>query len=291
MSTKKTGLGLGVGLLFADDKQKELYFECDVNQIVPNTHQPRTHFDTETLEELTASIREHGILQPLVVQELGNGNYQLVAGERRLRASLKAGLKTVPVIIKEIKNEDDLLEIALIENIQRKDLNVIEEAEAYNKLIEKFHYTQEEAAQKVGKKRSTITNILRLLQLPDYVKQDLHENKLTEGHARVLLRLVDNPVELQTIRNQILQKNLSVRQTENSIQKKQKHKKTPLISGQEGMASEYCLNIRNQIANCLQTNVRVVQNGTRGKIEIEYYSIDDLERVVQIIVGKKNNRD
>lgn len=287
MSTKKTGLGQGVGLLFAADSQKELYFECDITKITPNIHQPRIQFDTEALEELTASIREHGVLQPLVVQELDNENYQLIAGERRLRASLKAGLLTVPVIIKEIKNEDHLLEIALIENIQRKDLNVVEEAEAYNKLIEKFHYTQEEAAQKVGKKRSTITNILRLLQLPEYVKQDLHEKKLTEGHARVLLRLIDQPKELQEIRNKILQKNLSVRQTENSIRKKQHHIRSSAISTiapeQERIPEEYCSSLRNKIENSLQTKVCIVQNGTRGKIEIEYYSLDDLERVAKQI--------
>lgn len=287
MTTNKTGLGMGVGILFGDDKEKELYFECDIEKIIPNLHQPRTQFDEESIEELKISIQEHGIIQPLVVKEQKDGSYQLIAGERRLRASLRAGLKTVPVVIKEVKDDDHLLELALIENIQRKDLNVIEEAEAYNKLIEKFHYTQEQAAQRVGKKRSTITNILRLLQLPDYVKQDLHNNELTEGHARVLLRLIDTPNELKEIRNLILQKKLSVRQTESSIQKKQQHISNATKKfnpSPEEISSDYSLSLTNQIANALKSKVNITQSGSRGKIEIEYYSLDDLERVVQLII-------
>ncbi|MDZ7586753.1 MAG: ParB/RepB/Spo0J family partition protein, partial [Patescibacteria group bacterium] len=163
MSVKKTGLGQGVSLLFAQEDEDEKYFECDIDKIIPNKHQPRSYFEEQGLEELTQSIEEHGVIQPLVVTNQHDGYYQLIAGGRRLRASQRAGLKKVPVIVRAVENDDSLLELALIENIQRKDLNVIEEAEAYNKLIEKFNYTQEQAAQRVGKKRSTITNILRLL--------------------------------------------------------------------------------------------------------------------------------
>jgi ParB family transcriptional regulator, chromosome partitioning protein len=287
MSAKKTGLGQGVGLLFGQEEE-EKYFECDIEKIIPNKHQPRSYFEEEGLTELTLSIEEHGVIQPLVVTTQEDGFYQLIAGERRLRASQRAGLKKVPVIIRTVDNEDSLLELALIENIQRKDLNVIEEAEAYNKLIEKFSYTQEQAAQRVGKKRSTVTNILRLLQLPPYIKTDLEQGSLTEGHARVLLRIVDSPSELQDLRNQIIQKSLSVRQTENSIRKKN-GSKPPVTANPGGQSIEipvsYCTNLTNQLTNALHSKVTITQNGSRGKIEIDYYSVDDLERVIALITS------
>lgn len=290
MSIKKTGLGQGVGLLFANENEDEKYLECDIEKIIPNKYQPRSYFEEEGLDELTQSIEEHGVIQPLLVTTQEDGYYQLIAGERRLRASLRAGLKKVPVIIRAVDNDDSLLELALIENIQRKDLNVIEEAEAYNKLIEKFNYTQEQAAQRVGKKRSTITNILRLLQLPNYVKNDLEQGTLTEGHARVLLRILDSPSELQELRNQIIKKNLSVRQTEQSIRKSKGTGKASLLSKNTPHLLEipqsYCLSLTNQLTNTLNSKVTINQSGGRGKIEIDYYSLDDLERVIGLIVSK-----
>jgi len=290
MSVKKTGLGQGVGLLFANDED-EKYFECDIEKIVPNKHQPRRYFAEEGLDELTQSITEHGVIQPLIVTTQSDGSYQLIAGERRLRASQRAGLKKVPVIIRPVDNDDSLLELALIENIQRKDLNVIEEAEAYSKLIEKFNYTQEQAAQRVGKKRSTITNILRLLQLPPYIKSDLEQGSLTEGHARVLLRILDSPSELQELRNQIIQKNLSVRQTEKSIRKTTGTGKASITAKQGTHLIEipqsYCTALTNKLTNVLQSKVVISQSGSRGKIEIDYYSLDDLERVIDLIISKQ----
>ncbi|MCX5869058.1 MAG: ParB/RepB/Spo0J family partition protein [Deltaproteobacteria bacterium] len=290
MSVKKTGLGQGVGLLFANEED-EKYFECDIEKIIPNKHQPRRYFAEEGLDELTQSITEHGVIQPLIVTTQPDGSYQLIAGERRLRASQRAGLKKVPVVIRTVDNDDTLLELALIENIQRKDLNVIEEAEAYNKLIEKFNYTQEQAAQRVGKKRSTITNILRLLQLPPYIKNDLEQGSLTEGHARVLLRIVDNPSELQELRNQIIQKNLSVRQTEKSIRKTTGTGKASITAKQEAHLAEipqsYCTTLTNKLTNVLQSKVVISQSGSRGKIEIDYYSLDDLERVIDLIISRQ----
>lgn len=287
MSIKKTGLGQGVGLLFVNDEE-EKYLECDIEKIIPNKHQPRSYFEEEGLNELTLSIEEHGVLQPLLVAMQEDGLYQLIAGERRLRASLRAGLKKVPVIVRVVDNDDSMLELALIENIQRKDLNVIEEAEAYNKLIERFNYTQEQAAQRVGKKRSTITNILRLLQLPEYIKSDLEQGALTEGHARVLLRIIDSPTELQELRNQIIKKNLSVRQTEQSIRKAKGTGKSTLSSNQGALLLEipnsYCTSLTNQLTNTLHSKVHITQNGSRGKIEIEYYSLDDLERLIGLMV-------
>jgi ParB family transcriptional regulator, chromosome partitioning protein len=293
MSVKKTGLGQGVGLLFSNEED-EKYFECDIEKIVPNRHQPRHYFAEEGLDELTQSITEHGIIQPLVVTTQPDGSYQLIAGERRLRASQRAGLKKVPVVIRTVENDDSLLELALIENIQRKDLNVIEEAEAYNKLIEKFNYTQEQAAQRVGKKRSTITNILRLLQLPTNIKNDLEEGNLTEGHARVLLRMLDTPLELQELRDQIIQKNLSVRQTEKSAGKASGTGKASQTIIQKEKTIEiprsYCESLTNKLANTLQSKVVISQNGSRGKIEIDYYSLDDLERVIDLITSHQTPR-
>ena len=288
MSVKKTGLGQGVNLLFPQEDEGERYFECEIEKIIPNQHQPRNYFEEDALNELAESIKEHGIIQPLVVTAPENGTYQLIAGERRLRASQRAGLKKIPVIIRNTTNEDSLLELALIENIQRKDLNVIEEAEAYNKLIEKFHYTQEQTAQRVGKKRSTVTNILRLLQLPSYIKTDLEQGTITEGHARVLLKLIDNPSELQAIRDQIIQQNLSVRQTENIIRAKTTRKKSSLTTANHDLQSleisqQYCAALVTRLTNVLQSKVTLTQNGNRGKIEIEYYSLDDLERVTNLI--------
>lgn len=287
MTAKKTGLGQGVGLLFSQEEE-EKYFECDIEKIIPNKHQPRSYFEEEGLNELTQSIEEHGVIQPLVVTNQHDGYYQLIAGERRLRASLRAGLKKIPVIIRSVDNDESLLELALIENIQRKDLNVIEEAEAYNKLIEKCNYTQEQAAKRVGKKRSTITNILRLLQLPGYIKNDLEQGALTEGHARVLLRILDTPTELQNLRDQIIQKNLSVRQTEKSIRKTQGTGKTSLLATPPvELSPSYCMALSNQLTNVLHSKVTISQNGSRGKIEIDYYSLDDLERVMGLLISNQ----
>ena len=290
MSVKKTGLGQGVGLLFANEED-EKYFECDIEKIVPNKHQPRRYFAEEGLDELTQSITEHGVIQPLIVTTQPDGSYQLIAGERRLRASQRAGLKKVPVVIRSVDNDDSLLELALIENIQRKDLNVIEEGEAYSKLIEKFNYTQEQAAQRVGKKRSTITNILRLLQLPPYIKNDLEQGSLTEGHARVLLRILDSPSELQELRNQIIQKNLSVRQAEKSIRKTTGPGKASITAKQGPQLAEipqsYCTTLTNKLTNVLQSKVVISQSGSRGKIEIDYYSLDDLERVIELMISRQ----
>ena len=217
---KIKGLGQGVGVLFSNEEDEELYFECNIDHITPNKHQPRNHFDEKELGELAESIKEHGVLQPLVVRRLdGATGYELIAGERRFRASKLLGLATVPVIVRDIEDENTLLELALIENIQRTDLNPIEEAEAYNNLIEKFNYTQEQAAQKLGKSRSAVANILRLLNLPSFVQEDLIQGVLSEGHARTLLRLADNPATIKEARDLIISKKLSVRQSESLVRK------------------------------------------------------------------------
>jgi len=288
---KTTGLGQGVNLLFGGDIEDEKFFDCDINKIIPNKHQPRRLFDETELKELTLSIKENGVIQPLIVNSRKNdGYYELIAGERRLRASKLAGLSTVPVVLYEIENEDSLLELALVENLQRKDLNPIEEAEAYNKLIEKFGYTQEQTAQRVGKNRTTITNILRLLNLPGLIKDDLIQGVLSEGHARSLLRLGDDLSAIEKVRDEIINKKLSVRQTESLVKKinnSPRVVKSSVPDEKDGeIPKSYSSALSNQLGNKLHTKVFIHQNGSRGKIEIEYYSLDDLERLISLIVGE-----
>jgi len=285
------GLGRGVDLLFNTDEEDEKYFECDVDKIIPNEFQPRTHFDEDAIKELANSIKEKGIIQPLVVTQYTDGKYRLIAGERRLRASKTVGLTKVPVIIRKISGDDELLELALIENVQRKDLNPIEEAEAYEKLIKIFSYTQEQAAEKVGKKRSTVTNRLRLLQLPDFIKDDISYGRLTEGHSRAILRLAGDESAMKQARDQIISKGLSVRQAEKLTSRmKQTIKKNPsLVQSKSNLSipSSITTGLITKITNKLDSKIQLVQNGSRGKLEIEYYSLDDLERLVDLISGEE----
>lgn len=285
--TKAKGLGQGVSLLFGEDEVTEKYFECNIEDIVPNKYQPRTYFNEDDLLELSDSIREKGIIQPLVVTNNGEDTYGLIAGERRLRASKLAGLTHVPVVLLEVDNEDALLELALIENVQRTDLNPIEEAEAYRKLIDKFGYTQEETAQRVGKKRSTITNMLRLLKLPNSIQNDVSHGLLSEGHGRALVKLVDDPVKMHQIRDMIVKNGLSVRQTEKTIKKTVSVKTTIKRSDEhidDQIPSSYLKALTTQLTNKLNSKVAINQNGSRGKIEIEYYSLDDLDRVTSMLL-------
>jgi ParB family chromosome partitioning protein len=245
-------------------------------------------FDQEELTELANSIRENGVIQPLIVSRSSKKKFTLIAGERRLRASKMAGLKTVPVVVRELRNDDELLEFALIENIQRTDLNPLEEAEAYRKLIDKFGLTQEEAAQKVGKNRSTVANSVRLLQLPTYIKDDLLSGLLSEGHARALLAVLASPATMKEIRDQIVAKQLSVRQAEKLI-KTHTREVSPTKSPGRTKEKEFSRSVKksfeNQLTNRLSSQVIINQKGSRGKIEIEYYSYDDLERIISMVVG------
>ncbi|MBU0944770.1 MAG: ParB/RepB/Spo0J family partition protein [Proteobacteria bacterium] len=288
MAAKK-GLGRGVDLLFNQEQVEEKYFECEIGNIVPNQYQPRSHFDEASLAELADSIAVNGIIQPLVVVANSDGTYGLIAGERRLRASKQIGLQTVPVVLREIKSDDELLELALIENVQRKDLNPIEEAEAYEKLIEVFSYTQEQAAQKVGKKRSTVTNRLRLLQLPDFIKNDVLQSQLSEGHARALLRLSEDNAAMKEARDQIVSKGLSVRQAEkltSRMRQTRRSGRTPPPRENNTIPASFSHALITRMTNKLNSKVQLIQNGNRGKLEIEYYSLDDLERVIDLIAGE-----
>ncbi len=285
---KMQGLGRGVDLLFNQEEEDEKFFLCDIEKIIPNQYQPRSHFDETSLRELADSIKEKGVIQPLVVVPNDDGTYGLIAGERRLRASQLINLETVPVVTREVNGDDELLELALIENVQRQDLNPIEEAKAYEKLIKVFDYTQEQAAEKVGKKRSTVTNRLRLLQLPDFIQDDIANKALTEGHARAILRLSDDPMAMKMARDQIVKKGMSVRQAEKltsrmkqeqTINKNVQQKQSPKLP------DSFSTSLVNRVTNKLHSKVNLIQNGSRGKLEIEYYSLDDLERVIELITS------
>jgi len=290
----KNVLGRGVGALLPDEGEgdPERFFLCDIDKIKPNPQQPRAYFDPEKLEELAESIRDRGVIQPLLVSRAKGNRYHLIAGERRLRAARLAELDEVPVVVMDTDSADEQLELALIENIQRHDLNAIEEATAYARLIEEFSLTQEEVARRVGKKRSTITNVLRLLKLPPVIQEDVVQQRLTEGHARVLLRFQDNEPFMLDMRERILAEKLSVRQAEQLGRKERKKSSLPRkkrrgsnVKEAGELPSSYCNALTNQVTNALNTKVRIVQNGERGKLEIEYYSFDDLERLVSLLTS------
>ncbi len=288
----KAVLGRGVAALLsnADEAEREdRYFLCDIDKIQANPNQPRVFFDAEKLQELAASIREKGVIQPLLVTRGPGNQYTLIAGERRLRAAKLAELEEVPVILLDRAGQDESLELALIENIQRQDLNPIEEAQAYARLMEDFQLTQEEVGRKVGRQRSTIANALRLLALPSAIQQDVAMGALSEGHARVLLRVKDDTEKLQSVRDKILNEGLSVRAAERLCARNPGLPTKNASSGsttaaQAGLPASYCQDLSIQLANHLHSRIRIVQQGQRGRLEIEYYSRDDLDRLVGLIL-------
>ena len=284
------GLGKGLGSLLPETQENNSskdYFLCPIETIQANTYQPRKVMDNDALAELSASISQKGILQPLVVSKTGAGEYELIAGERRLRAAKLAGLAEVPVIVRDAGSQERL-ELALIENIQRQNLNPLEEAEAYQQLIDEFDLTQEEVAKQVGKERSTVANTIRLLNLPDYARDDLAIGIISMGHARVLLS-VEDPQDCKSLRDEIIKKKLSVREAEQWAKKlKNKSKPAatpPLVKKENGdLPESYCATLNNDLVRYLGTKSKIIQNGSRGKLEIEYYSADDLERLISIII-------
>lgn len=260
--------------------------EIDIDLIEPNNFQPRTIFDEERLEQLAQSIKANGIIQPLLVRRLSGERYQLVAGERRWRAAQRAGLQRVPCVVKEIP-EDKMLELALIENIQRQELNAIEEAHAYKRLIEALGLTQEMVAQRVGRDRTFITNYLRLLRLPEDIQRMVEAEQLSMGHARALLG-VDEPDIQRKLAKEVSEKGLSVRQIERAIKR--------IV---EGEATETVTTIKqdpnfkaaeDKLRRKLSSKVHIVvsQKSNGGKIEIEFFDDSDLNRIYEIIMGKEN---
>jgi ParB family transcriptional regulator, chromosome partitioning protein len=252
------------------------FFECEIDQIRPNPYQPRTHFSEAELAKLAGSIKEQGIIQPLLVRSAETG-YELIAGERRLRAAKIAGLQKVPVVLKDVSDTDSL-EISIIENIQREDLNPLEEAEAYQRLITEFKLTQEQAAVRVGKSRSAVANFLRLRQLSHPIKTSIQDGTLTMGHARALLG-AENPALQNAAWREIVSKGLSVRQTESLIKKLKQIKKgaKDKIRSSE---DRYFSDLADELSRQFGTRIQIKRRGKRGRVEIEFYSDEDLDRLI-----------
>ena len=286
MATKRIALGKGLGALLPELGQAEprtlLY--CGIEEILPNRAQPRKHFDESKLQELAESIKEKGILEPLIVRRTEQG-YELIVGERRWRAAQKAGLKEVPVLVKETERRG-ALEISLIENMQREDLNPIEEAEAFKHLIEEFNISQEDLSKRIGKDRTTVTNILRLLKLPLEIRDQLLQNRITSGHSRAILSL-ENKEKQKELCALIIKRGLSVREAE-AIAKRwsEKPEKSVAPTRKKGDLESQLSSLQDSMRKYLGTKVHISQKGKRGKIEIEYYSHEDLERIVETILGK-----
>lgn len=278
------GLGRGMAALLPmtdlNDDGK-VYFICPIEQIRPNRKQPRKHFALDKLEELAASIKENGIIQPLVVTH-NNDGYEIIAGERRWRAAQKAGLHELPVVIREA-SDDAIMELALIENIQRQDLNAIEEANAYQALIEQFQLSQDEIAKKVGKNRTTITNAIRLLKLPETIQSDIIEERLSMGHARALLSL-ENEEQINKARHEIIQRQLSVRATEELVRhlKTSAHAQEPPKRLQQ---PDLLMNaLEEQLQKRFQSKVTIKKIGTKGgRLEIHFCDPDELTRIIDLL--------
>ena len=292
-------LGRGLSALLSETSPvataNEELREVDIDLIEPNNVQPRTRFDETQLEELAQSIRANGVVQPILVRKANGGRYQIVAGERRWRAAQRAGLQRIPSVIRDVP-DDKMLELALIENIQRQELNAIEEAYAYKRLIETFNLTQETVAQRVGRDRTFVTNYLRLLRLPKDIQLLVEENKLSMGHARALLGIDDADKQRQIARN-IIERNLSVRDTERTVKR--------VVAGGETDATAATptstekgsdANVRaaeSKLRRRLGTQVHILpnQSGVGGKIEVQYYNEPDLQRVYELIMGSQNVSD
>ena len=282
MAAKKGGLGKGFDALFADNSLEESSnsaVRLKLMDIEPNREQPRKQFDETLLAELADSIAQHGVIQPLVVRPLKDGGYQLVAGERRWRAARMAGLYEVPVVIKELTDEETI-ELAMVENLQREDLNPLEEAQGYKYMMEKLSIPQEEAAKKVGKSRPAVANALRLLSLPDEILKMVESKELSPGHARALLSFGTED-EMIAIANLIVKKGLSVREVERLAKQSKKVKKSAAPKKRDTFYEEVELALSNSAGR------RAKVKETSKTIEIEYFDNDDLAAIVKAITGDK----
>lgn len=296
MSEKKKQFGLGRGLsslipgeiLSNEEKDKlhthlsEIFQEIEISKIQFNPYQPRSQFEDKNIEELSESIKVNGVIQPITLRKLGN-NYQLISGERRIRAALKAGLTRIPAFIINVDEDYKMLEIAIIENIQREDLNPIDLANGLKKLSEEFNLTQEEIAKRVGKDRSTITNFIRLLKLPVSVQDSLRNGEISIGHAKVLLSLGDSEL-IKRIWKKIITENLSVRATEKLVSNFLNNLKN--IKGTYQKVKQPDSNIvhyEKEISQILGTKVKIMNKHNKGKIVIEFYSLEELERIIETL--------
>ncbi len=284
MMTKKKGLGKGLDALLPDwdalESSGEGFYRIDPREIRPNPYQPRKRMDEESLRDLSNSIKEKGVIQPLIIRNSEEG-YELVAGERRLRAALMASLESVPVIVKDLAPAE-MLEIALIENIQREELNALEEADAYARLIDEFGLTQEKLSERVGKKRATIANYLRLRKLPDTIKEDLLGGAISMGHARALLSL-ESRSQMIELRDEIIKKDLSVRAAErkaNRVKEGQETTKRSALDPNPGLQE-----IAKGLTQRFGSRVNIIKKGKKGTIQFEFYSDDDLDRLLTLFKG------
>ena len=280
---KKGGLGKGMAALLqvteTVDESKN-YFICPIEKIRPNRNQPRKYFAADKLEELAASIREKGIIQPLVVTR-SDDHYEIIAGERRWRAAQKAGLHEIPVVIREA-TPDAIMELALIENIQRQDLNAIEEAQAYRSLVEHFSISQEDVARRVGKNRTTVTNALRLLKLPDEIQRDIVEERLSMGHARALLALESLEL-IEKARHEILHRQLSVRATEDLV-RRLKISPNPASNKRLQQPDLIMTSLEEQLQKRFQSRVAIRKVGSKGgRLEIHFSDSDELTRIIDLL--------
>jgi len=283
MAVYKKGLGKGLGALIPQGgifTGGRTIVNLDIANIVPNPFQPRTAFHKDQMEDLSSSIKEQGVIEPILVR-MRSGKYELVAGERRWRAAKLAGLATIPSIVKEFSDQQSL-ELAIVENLQREDLNPLDEAEGFQKLIGEFKLTQDEVAKKVGKNRTTITNLLRLLSLPEKIRQAIRKEQITAGHARALLAIADEKQRMETFKK-ILDSNLNVRDVEAiadiaPLRSKRGGRRQPLTQNTELNA------LTEKLTTHLGTKVKVLGSQDKGRIEISYFSKEDLERVLEIIM-------
>jgi len=280
----KRGLGKGLEALIpkAEHKEKGLVVEMDVESLTPNLFQPRKNFDKEKMEELKGSIKKHGIIQPIVVRKMANG-YEIVAGERRLKAAKEIGLKKIPAIIKSINNEKSL-EIALVENIQREDLNPVEQANAFKRLIDEFKLTQQELAEATGKSRALVANTIRLLKLNPEIQKNISEGKISFGHAKLLLSIEDEEVQ-RAVCDRIIANGLSVRDAESLIKNIEKAQKKQFKV--KNITIERFPEIEGRLRDALGTKVNILYDGKKGKVSIEFYSKEDLRRIAGLLLKEK----
>jgi ParB family chromosome partitioning protein len=279
---EKKALGKGLGALFegtAGVAPATRTTEIELHRIIPNRYQPRRDFDEEGLDELTESVRRSGVLQPVVVRRIEDGQYELVVGERRWRAAQKAGLARIPAVVKEA-TDAELLELALTENLQRQDLNPIEAARAYRRLVSEFHQTQEEVALRVGKDRSSVANLLRLLSLPPEIQEEVTAGRLTMGHARALLAL-GHPGDQVRAARQVLKRGLSVRQTEWWVKRLRKTAPKRVSTRRPPGMTE----MEEKLKRHLATPVRIISKAKGGTITIQYYNLEDLDRISELILS------
>jgi len=287
MNAKHKSLGKGLRALiptYQEESDRYLDGAIPLSQIIPNRNQPRQKFSSDAMNELINSIRENGILQPLTVREIDKNQYELIAGERRYRAAVELGLSTIPVYVISVDTDVEMLEYALVENVQREDLDPIEEAEGYALLSGKYNLRQEDIAQKVGKNRTTITNSMRLLKLPSEIKSSLKSGEITQGHARALLGLKSSSMIIN-LHQRILAHQLNIRQVEELVKTMtDQTTKAKRPSPKVREKSTVILGIETEIRNWLGTKVAISRNKKgRGKIEIEFYSDDDLERLIELL--------